>query len=116
MVLALASLPAAPDGILGSKANSHTNASQRMPRRASTIARNYLTISYNNLVSMSLNGPEEILTNVVSISAEAWLITGSSHAATAVSTYATAARAVFSCRLSLSTLTMSGKLSKLAPS
>jgi hypothetical protein len=65
---------------------------------------------------MSLNGPEEILTNVVSISAEAWLITGSSHAATAasaVSTYAKAARAVFSCRLSLSTLTMSGKPSKL---
>jgi hypothetical protein len=57
---------------------------------------------------MSLNGPEEILTNVVFISAEAWLITGSSHAATAA--YAKAARAVFSCRLSLSTLTMSGKL------
>jgi hypothetical protein len=55
VVLALASLPAAPDGIPGSKANSHTNASQPMPRRASTIARSNSTISYNNLSSKSLN-------------------------------------------------------------
>lgn len=73
----MASLPAAPDGIPESKANSHTNASQRMPRRASTIARSYSTISYNNLAGKSLNGREEISTNVVSI-AEAWLIRDSS--------------------------------------